>query len=149
VLRGYPIPSWAQGPRRRKRGNPPRRMGSGVAGSRGGELKKKTAPAPPPRNPLVCVDDRICPYLSSGLIFGDLRCPVPPRGVLLMYIHAHGPPAHPDSVCVVLPPKTTQETTSRWAEQVQSDLLLMPKKQSLLSLTCSRSRVVSWPRKGQ
>ena len=82
------------------------------AWSRGDEQKNLSSP---PRDPLVCVGDRICLYLSSEVIFGDLRYPVPLRGVLLMYIKAIGSPAHPDSFFVVLPPKTTQETTFRWA----------------------------------
>ena len=64
----------------------------------------------------MCVGDRICLYLSSEVIFGDLRYPVPLLGVLLMSIKASGSPAHPDSFFVVLPPKTTQETTFRGAE---------------------------------
>ena len=63
----------------------------------------------------MCVGGRICLYLSSEVIFGDLRYPVPLLGVLLMSIKASGSPAHPDSFFVVLPPKTTQETTFRWA----------------------------------
>ena len=64
----------------------------------------------------MCVGDRICLYLNSEVIFGDLRYPVPLLGVLLMSIKASGSPAHPDSLFVVLPPKTTQETTFRGAE---------------------------------
>jgi hypothetical protein len=44
-------------------------------GSRGGVLNKTS------RNPLVCVGDRICPYLSSGVILCVISgTPCPPGG---------------------------------------------------------------------